>query len=113
MRVPRSLRARLVVANLVVVGVALGTVLVAVSLVGPGYFAEAMGHLPGDPVGEQMDEATLAAFGEAVRTALLAALVAAVAAAVIVAIAISTRVAGPITSLAAAARRIAVETRSA
>ena len=107
MRVPRSLRARLVVANLVVVGVALGTVLVAVSLVGPGYFSEAMGHLPGDPVGEQMDEATLAAFGEAVRTALLAALVAAVAAAIIVAVAISTRVAGPIIVLAAAARRIA------
>lgn len=107
MRVPRSLRARLVVANLIVVGVALGTVLVAVSLVGPGYFAEAMGHLPGDPVGEEMDEATLAAFGDAVRTALLAALLAAVAAAVIVAIAISTRVAGPISSLAAAARRIA------
>lgn len=107
MRSPRSLRARLLLANLVVVGVALGTVLVAVSLVGPGYFAEAMGHLPGDPAGQQMDAATLAAFGDAVRTALLAALVAAVTAAIVVALAISTRIAGPVTRLAAAARRIA------
>lgn len=107
MRIPRSLRARLIIANLIVVLVALGTVLVGMSVVGPGYFAEAMGHLPGDPLGEQMDDATLAAFGDAVRTALLAALLAAGAAAVIVAIAISTRVAGPITGLAAAARRIA------
>jgi signal transduction histidine kinase len=107
MRGPRSLRARLVLANLVVVGVALGTVLVAVSLVGPGYFAEAMGHLPDDPAGQEMDAATLAAFGEAVRTALLAALVVAVGAAVAVAVAISTRIAGPVTRLAATARRIA------
>ena len=104
---PHSLRARLILANLLVVGVALGTILVAVSLVGPGYFAEAMGHRPGDPLGEQMDAATLAAFGDAVRTALLAAFIAAVAAAVIVALAVSTRIAGPVTRLAAAARRIA------
>ncbi|HLO36815.1 MAG TPA: ATP-binding protein [Candidatus Deferrimicrobium sp.] len=103
MRLPRSLRSRFLIANLVVVGVALGTVLVAVSLVGPGYFAEAMGHGPDDPVGQQMDTATLAAFGTAVRTALLAALFAAV----IVALAISTRVTGPLTRLAAAAHRIA------
>ncbi len=107
MRLPHSLRARLILANLLVVGVALGTVLVAVSLVGPGYFADAMGHRPGDPVGQQMDAATLAAFGDAVRTALLAAFLAAVAAAVIVALAVSTRIAGPVTRLAAAAHRIA------
>lgn len=107
MRLPHSLRARLILANLVVAGVALGTVLVAVSLVGPGYFADAMGHLPGDPEGQQMDAATLAAFTDAVRTALLAALVAAVAAGVLVALAISTRIAGPVTRLAAAAHRIA------
>ena len=47
---PRSLRARLLAAFLVVAAAALGTVGVAVLLVGPGYFAEAMGHLPGDPV---------------------------------------------------------------
>lgn len=104
---PQSLRARLLLANLVVVGVALGTVLVAVSLVGPGYFSEAMGHGPNDPAGQQMDAATLAAFGVAVRTALLAALVAAVIASVVVALAISTRIAGPVTHLAAAARRVA------
>ena len=107
MRLPHSLRARLLIANLIVVGVALGTVLLAVSLVGPGYFSDAMGHGPGDPAGKQMDEATLAAFGVAVRTALLAALVAAVVAAVVVAAAISTRIAGPVTRLAAAARRVA------
>jgi signal transduction histidine kinase len=107
MRLPHSLRARLIVANLIVVGVALGTVLVAVSLVGPGYFAEAMGHLPGDPEGQQMDAATLSAFSDAVRTALIAALVAAVAAGVLVALAISTRIAGPVTRLATAAHRIA------
>lgn len=107
MRLPHSLRARLILANLVVAGVALGTVLVAVSLVGPGYFADAMGHLPGDPEGQQMDAATLAAFTDAVRTALIAALVAAVAAGLVVALAISTRIAGPVTRLAAAAHRIA------
>ncbi|MEO8273813.1 MAG: ATP-binding protein [Chloroflexota bacterium] len=107
MRLPRSLRSRLLLANFVVVGVALGTVLVAVSLVGPGYFAEAMGHRPGDAAGEQMDSATLAAYGEAIRTALVAALIAAVIAAVVVAIAISARIAGPVTRLASAARRVA------
>jgi len=108
MRLPRSLRSRLLLANLVVVGVALGTVLIAVNLVGPGYFAEAMGHRPGDAAGERMDAATLAAYGEAIRTALLAALVVAVVVAVVVAIAISTRIAGPVTRLASAARRVAV-----
>lgn len=108
MRLPRSLQARFLIANLVVVGVALGTVLVAVSLVGPGYFSEAMGHRPDDPAGQQMDAATLEAFGVAVRTALLAAAVAAVVAAIAVGLAISTRVAGPVTRLAAAAHRIAV-----
>ena len=73
MRLPRRLRSRLVVSHLVVALAALGTVLVAVSLVGPGYFAEAMGHRPGDPQGAAMDAATLAAFQDAVRTALLAA----------------------------------------
>lgn len=104
---PRSLRSRLLLANLVVAGVALGTVLVGVSLVGPGYFADAMGHLPGDPAGQEMDAATLAAFAVAVRTALLAALVVAVTAGIVVALAISARIAGPVTRLAAAAHRIA------
>ena len=104
---PRRLRGRLLVANLVVVGVALGTVLVGVSLVGPGYFQAAMGHAPGDPMGSMMDAATLAAFQDAIRTSLLAATVAALAAAMVVSLALSSRVAGPIGSLATAARRIA------
>lgn len=107
MRLPHSLRSRLLLANLVVAGAVLGTILVAVSLVGPGYFAAAMGHGPNDPAGTTMDEATLAAFQEAVRTALLAALAAAIVTAVAVSLALSSRIAGQVTRLAAAARRIA------
>ena len=54
MRLPRSLRVRLLIANLIVAGAALGTVAVAVSLVGPGYFASAMGHSPSDTMGQMM-----------------------------------------------------------
>lgn len=107
MRLPRRLRSRLVASHLVVALAALGTVLVAVSLVGPGYFADAMGHRPGDPAGQAMDAATLAAFQDAVRTALLAALVIALLAAVMIALALSARIATPVTRLVAAARRIA------
>lgn len=107
MRLPRRLRARLVLSHLVVALAAIGTVLVAVSLVGPGYFAAAMGHPLGDPHGEAMDAATLAAFQDAVRTALLAATIIAVATAVVIAIAISSRIAGPVSRLVAGARRIA------
>ena len=106
-RLPRSLRTRLLLANLVVAGVALGTVLVAVSLVGPGYFAAAMGHHPDDPVGSQMDAATLDAFREAIRTALLAAILVAIAVGLVVSVLVSNRIAGPISRLAVAARRIA------
>ncbi|HEX6140987.1 MAG TPA: ATP-binding protein [Candidatus Limnocylindria bacterium] len=104
---PRRLRGRLLVANLLVAAVALGTVLVGVSLIGPGYFETAMGHPPGDPQGSAMDAATLAAFQSAVRTALLAATLSALVAAVIVSLATSARVAGPVSRLASAARRIA------
>jgi signal transduction histidine kinase len=107
MRLPRRLRSRLVVSHLVVALAALGTVLVAVSLVGPGYFADAMGHHPGDPEGEAMDAATLAAFQTAVRTALLAALAIALLAAIAIAVALSSRIATPVTRLVDASRRIA------
>lgn len=100
---PRSLRARLLAAFLVVVAASLGTVAVAVLLVGPGYFAEAMGHMPGDPMGE----ATRAAFEDAMRQALLAATVIAVVTATVVSLAVAGRIARPISALAAAARRIA------
>jgi two-component system sensor histidine kinase BaeS len=106
-RVPRRLRSRLVLSHLVVAISALGTVLVAVSLVGPGYFSDAMGHRPGDPEGAAMDAATLAAFQDAVRAALAAALVIALLAAIVIAVALSSRIAGPISRLAAATRRIA------
>ncbi len=104
---PRGLRGRLLVANLVVAAAAIGTVLLGVSLVGPGYFQEAMGHQPGDPAGQQMDELTLAAFREAIRTALLAAAATALAAAVIVSLALSSRIADPVSRLVHAARRVA------
>lgn len=107
MRGPVRLRTRLLLANLVVAFAALGSVLVAVGFVGPGHFAEVMGHHPGDPEGMAMDAATLAAFQDAIRTALVAATVIAVVAAVAVSLAVSTRIAGPVTRFAAAARRIA------
>ncbi len=103
----RSLRARLLVAFLVVVAVALGTVAVAVLLVGPGYFAQAMGHLPGDPMGQMMSEATERAFEDAMRQAIGAATVIAVATATIVGLAVAARIVRPISALARAARRIA------
>jgi two-component system, OmpR family, sensor histidine kinase BaeS len=105
---PRSsLRARLFLAFLVVVLAALGTVGASVLLVGPGYFAEAMGHLPGDPLGQAMGEATQSAFTEAIRQALLAATVIAVVTATIVSLLVAGRIARPISLLAAAARRVA------
>lgn len=104
---PRSLRARLLAAFLVVVAASLGTVAMAVLLVGPRYFADAMGHVPGDPMGMAMGEATLAAFTDAIRQALLAATVIAVVTATIVSLAVAARIARPISSLAAAARRVA------
>jgi two-component system sensor histidine kinase BaeS len=105
--VPRRLRIRLLLSHVVVAAATLGTVLVGVSLVGPGYFAEAMGHAADDPHGPVMDALTLAAFDDAMRTALLAAALTALVAAVIVSLAISGRIAGPISRLAAAAHRVA------
>ena len=107
MSFPRSLRARLLLAFFVVIGATLGTVAVAALLVGPGYFAEAMGHLPGDPMGDAMDAATRAAFNEAMQRALVAATVIAIVSATVVSLAVAARIAGPIAALAAATRRIA------
>jgi signal transduction histidine kinase len=104
---PRSLRARLLLAFLVVAAAALGTVGVAVLFVGPGYFADAMGHGAGDPAGKAMDEATRIAFADAMRRALVGATVIATVTAAIVSLAVAARIAGPIAGLAAAARRIA------
>ena len=98
---PRRLRIRLLLSHLVVAAATLGTVLVGVSLVSPGYFAEAMGHAADDSHGPVMDALTLAAFNDAMRTALLAAALTALLAALIVALAVSSRIAGPISRLAA------------
>lgn len=103
----RRLRTRLLLANLIVIFAALGSVFVAVSLVGSGYFAQAMGHSPTDPQGQLMDAATLAAFQEAMRTALAAATLIGLGAALVVSLAISLRIARPITRLAGAAHRVA------
>lgn len=105
--VPRSLRARLLAAFLVVIAAALGTVGIAVALTGPGYFAEAMGHMPGDTMGEQMALATQAAFLDAMTRALAAALVIAVVTATIVSLLVAGRIARPVTRLVVASRRIA------
>jgi signal transduction histidine kinase len=104
---PRSLRARLLVAFLVVVAAAVGTVGIAVLLIGPGYFADAMGHMPGDPMGEAMADATQAAFVDAMRRALIAATITGVITAAVVSLAVAARIARPITALVLAARRIA------
>jgi signal transduction histidine kinase len=104
---PRSLRTRLLLAFLVVIGATLGTVAVATLVVGPSYFAEAMGHLPGDPMGEAMDAATRVAFNEAMQRALIAATIIAIASATVVSVVVAARIAGPIGTFAAAARRIA------
>jgi signal transduction histidine kinase len=103
----RSLRARMLVAFLVVVAAAIGTVAVAVLLIGPGYFAVAMGHAPGDQMGAAMAEATQAAFAEAMREAIGAATIIAVVTATVVSFAVAARIARPITALVVAARRIA------
>ena len=103
----RSLRARLLLAFLVVVAAALGTVAVAVLLVGPGYFADAMGHMPGDPMGDAMAESTQDAFIEAMGQALVAATVVALVATATVAVLVAGRIARPITAMSDAARRIA------
>ncbi len=108
MRRPRSLRARLLLANLVVAGAVLGTVVVAVSLVGPGYFAAAMGHQPGDVMGALMEAATRAAFDDAIRNALVAAGLTALVTSVVVSLALSAAIAGPVSRLAIAVHRIAL-----
>jgi two-component system, OmpR family, sensor histidine kinase BaeS len=105
--IPRSLRARLLFAFLVVVVAALGTVGVAVLLTGPAYFAEAMGHLPGDPMGEEMAVLTRAAFADAMRQALIAATVIAVVTATVVSLAVAARIARPVSALGRAAQRVA------
>lgn len=102
-----GLRTRLLAAFLLAVFAALGSVFVAVSFIGPGYFATAMGHPPGDPTGEQMDAATLAAFGDAVRGALAAGTLVGLAVAIVVSVAVAMLIASPVSRLAAAARRIA------
>ena len=105
--IPRSLRARLFAAFLVVAVAALGTVGIAVLLIGPRYFAEAMGHLPGDPMGQAMADATQVAFIDAMRQALAAATVSAVVAASVVSLAVAARIARPVIRLAGASRRVA------
>ncbi len=102
-----SLRVRLLLANLVVAGAALGTVVVAVSLVGPSYFAQAMGMQSDSAMGSMMNSATGLAFNDALRSALIAAGAIALAASVAVSLAVSGAIAGPATRLAGAARRIA------
>lgn len=107
MTIPRSLRARLLAAFVAVAAAALGTVGAAVLLVGPHYFSEAMGHVPGDPMGQAMAMATQMAFVDAMRRALLAATVIALVTAAAVSLAVAARIARPVTRLAEASRRIA------
>ena len=102
-----SLRPRFLAAFLVVVGSALAAGAISMLLVGPGYFADAMGHLPGDPMGAAMDAVTREAFMHAMQRSLLAATVTAAATAVVVSLAVTARVTRPVTRLSVAAERIA------
>ncbi len=98
-----SLRARLLLANLVVAGAALGTVVIVVSLVGPGYFAHAMGMQSDNAMGGMMNSATGLAFDYALRSALIAAGAIALVASIAISLAVSGAIAGPAARLAAAA----------
>jgi histidine kinase len=102
-----SLRARLLVAFLVVVAVAIVTAGAAALTIGPQYFAEAMGHLPGDPMGDAMARATHEAFFDALRQSLVAAAIIAGVAATVVSLAVAAAIVRPVTRLAASARRVA------
>jgi two-component system, OmpR family, sensor histidine kinase BaeS len=105
-RFVRSLRAHLLLANLIVAAVALGTAVVATTLVGPGYFAAEMGHRGGG-MGSMMDNATNLAFDSAVRDALVAAAVSAILASIAVSLLVSGSISGSASRMARAARRIA------
>lgn len=102
-----SLRARFLAAFLLVVASALIAGGVSMLLVGPGYFADAMGHLPGDPMGAAMDAVTREAFMHAMQRSLLAATITATVTATVVSFAVAARIARPMTRLSAAAGRIA------
>ena len=102
-----SLRARFLVAFLLVVASALAAGGMSMLLVGPGYFADAMGHLPGDPMGSAMDAVTREAFMHAMERSLAAATVTATLTAFVVSVAVAARIVRPVIRLSAAAERIA------
>lgn len=102
-----SLRARLLAAFLAVVAAALIAGGVSMLLVGPGYFSEAMGHLPGDPMGPVMDAATREAFNHAMQQSLVASTVTAAMTALVVGLAVAARIARPLARLSRAAGRVA------
>ena len=104
---PRSLRARLLAAFLLVAAAAVVAVGVAVLLIGPRYFADAMGHLPGDPMGDAMAQATETAFDEAMRGALGIAALVAVLTAGFAGLAVAARIARPVSRLVRAADLVA------
>lgn len=101
-----SLRVRLLLAFVLVEATAVGAVGVFLLLVGPGYFADAMG-LPGGSMGLAMDAVARDAFAHALERALQAAILIATGTAAIVSFAVATRLARPMTRLAGAARRLA------
>jgi histidine kinase len=102
-----SLRTNLLAAFLVVVASALVAGGVSMLLVGPGYFSDAMGHLPGDPMGPVMDAATRQAFNHAMQQSLVASTVTAGLTALVVSLAVAARIARPLARFDRAAGRIA------
>ena len=102
------LRWRLLAGNLVVTAAGAITVAVGVSLAAPLAFDHAMdsqGTMAG--MGTMMNSSVRAAFGDAVGSALVLGVGAATLVAIVVAAVISTRLARPISSLAAASQQVA------
>lgn len=116
-RMATSLRAKLLLAHLIVIGVGLGTLLITTNLTAPDIFARHMaqmhgGGMSGPPpfagqISSDMAGEITGAFGQALTESLVLAGVAAFGTAVVISLILSKRVAGPIGQLARASRRIA------
>lgn len=103
------IRTRLIASHLLVVAIGALTLFVAAGFVAPRAFDAAMGHAMGGSggMGEMMSDLVRTAFQDAVQTALVIAALVAVSAALLTSLVLSSRLARPITRLAAASRRIA------
>ena len=103
-------RARLVAANLVVIGVGAAVVFVGVGLLAPDLFEASMARAMGSGamgMDAMMGDLVRASFQDSVRTALLVAVALAIVAAVGISAVLSAQVTRPLAQLAEAARNLA------